>query len=456
MGPSTPGSQGPELPFQSHSPSQGHGLNKSSSSPELQTLPEAFSKAALESEAALVEPSAPKAPADSKPPPQQLQSEKEKVEGGTGGDTNGLGSQSQGSDSPVVSSLGGGARMRLEFPAPAAPSGPISPGGGHRPGATPYQCQPPPPGGRGGRRETRTPAGPDPAPQRRSLDSARANKPLLLPKTQVIDRAVKVLDQMPPYDTHKIGVVFVGAGQVNNEVAILSNEYGSNRYAAFLTGLGKLIHLKDCDPDQIFLGGLDQYGDDGEFTYCWHDDIMQAIFHIATLMPNKESDKGCCNKKRHIGNDFVMVVYNDSGEEYKLGTIKGQFNFVEVIIKPLDYDCNLVTLQCRKDLEGLVDTTVAKIVSDLNLPLLMASLVHQFRANPSDAYASKWLARLRHIKRIRTRAQEDIQSRATPGISLTQGHTQQNKSFQQSSQNTEVSGQRKRLVSTVDDFTDFV
>ena len=33
---------------------------------------------------------------------------------------------------------------------------------------------------------------------------------------QVIDRAVKVLDQMPPYDTHKIGVVFVGAGQVRD------------------------------------------------------------------------------------------------------------------------------------------------------------------------------------------------------------------------------------------------
>lgn len=59
-------------------------------------------------------------------------------------------------------------------------------------------------------------------------------------------------------------------------MSILSNEYGSNRYAQFLTGLGKLIHLKDCDPDQIFLGGLDQYGDDGEFTYCWHDDIMQG------------------------------------------------------------------------------------------------------------------------------------------------------------------------------------
>ncbi|XP_041789215.1 tuberin isoform X1 [Chelmon rostratus] len=484
LGPSTPGSQGPELPFQTHTQSQGHGLNKSSSSPELQTLPEAFSKAAMESETAAGDISWSRAPSEGKTQPQQPHCEKEKVEGSTGGDINGLGSQSQGGENPgVVSSQSGGARMRLEFPAAPAQPGPISPSGGHRPRGHTISVSAP-----SSRRERRTERdsyhsrpGPSNTEKISGLSPSfvflqlyhspffgnEANKPLLLPKTQVIDRAVKVLDQMPPYDTHKIGVVFVGAGQVSNEVAILSNEYGSNRYAGFLTGLGKLIHLKDCDPDQIFLGGLDQYGDDGEFTYCWHDDIMQAIFHIATLMPNRESDKGCCNKKRHIGNDFVMVVYNDSGEEYKLGTIKGQFNFVEVVIKPLDYECNLVTLQCRKDLEGLVDTTVAKIVSDRNLPLLvrqmalhanMASLVHQYRANPSDAYASKWLARLRHIKRIRTRAQEDIQSRSTPGISLTQGHTQQNKSFQQSTPaaNPEASGQRKRLVSTVDDFTDFV
>lgn len=465
VGPSTPG-QGPELPFQTHSQSQGHGLNKSSSSPELQTLPEAFSNMTMESEAT----SRPRAPSDGKPP---LHLEKDKAE-----NVNGLG---QTNDGPaIVSAQSGGARMRLEFPAAAASHGPVSPGGGHRPRGHTISVSAP-----SSRRERRmdrdsyqSRPGPSSAEKMSGLSPSfvflqlyhspffgnEANKPLLLPKTQVIDRALKVLDQMPPYDTHKIGVVFVGAGQVNNEVAILSNEYGSNRYATFLTGLGKLIHLKDCDPDQIYLGGLDQYGDDGEFTYCWHDDIMQAIFHIATLMPNRESDKGCCNKKRHIGNDFVMVVYNDSGEDYKLGTIKGQFNFVEVIIKPLDYECNLVTLQCRKDLEVSVDTTVAKIVSDRNLPLLvrqmalhanMASLVHQYRANPSDAYASKWLARLRHIKRMRTRAQEDIQSRTTPGISLTQGHMQ--KSVQQNSaSNVEAVGQRKRLVSTVDDFTDFV
>ncbi|XP_028310961.1 tuberin-like isoform X2 [Gouania willdenowi] len=483
-GATTPGTQDPDLPFQTHAQSQGHGLNKSSSSPELQTLPEAFinAAAAVESAAAVVEDTPrPRVSSDSVSQPPLCLYEKERIEESPAGDAIGPGAQSQASDGPSVApSSGGGAVLRLSLPAAPLQSGPISPSGGHRPRGHTISVSAP--SSRRERRSDRDSYQSRPGPSNTEKISGlspsfvflqlyhspffgnEANKPLLLPKTQVIDRAVKVLDQMPPYDTHKIGVVFVGAGQVNNEVAILSNEYGSNRYAAFLTGLGKLIHLKDCDPDQIFLGGLDQYGDDGEFTYCWHDDIMQAIFHIATLMPNRESDKGCCNKKRHIGNDFVMVVYNDSGEEYKLGTIKGQFNFVEVIIKPLDFECNLVTLQCRKDLEGLVDITVAKIVSDRNLPLLvrqmalhanMASLVHQYRANPSDAYASKWLARLRHIKRIRTRAQEEIQSRSTPGISLTQGH---NKSFQQNTQaqNPETSGQRKRLVSTVDDFTDFV
>ncbi|XP_026105166.1 tuberin-like isoform X2 [Carassius auratus] len=460
LGLSTPGHQEADVSL-----SQATTLSKSSSSPELQTLPEAFTKAAVQSAA--------DGDLLSSRIPTVQASERE-----TSGES--VTSAAPSSSSVSVSSSST-SRMRLEFP--TSQPGPLSPAG-HRPRGHTISVSAPSSRrerkmdrdsyhNRGGASNTEKSSGLSPSfvflqLYHSPFFGSEANKPLLLPKTQLIDRAVKVLDQMPPYDTHKIGVVFVGAGQANNEVSILSNEYGSNRYAQFLTGLGKLIHLKDCDPDQIFLGGLDQYGDDGEFTYCWHDDIMQAIFHIATLMPNRESDKGCCNKKRHIGNDFVVVVYNDSGEEYKLGTIKGQFNFVEVLIKPLDYESNLVTLQCRKDLEGLVDTSVAKIVSDRNLPLLvrqmalhanMASLVHQCRANPSDAYASKWLARLRHIKRIRTRAQEEIQSRPTHAVSLTQSHApMQNKPAHQppGSASNPDAGQRKRLVSTVDDFTDFV
>ena len=50
--------------------------------------------------------------------------------------------------------------------------------------------------------------------------------------------------------------------------------------------------------------------------------LFTVVFHIATLMPNKESDPNCNAKKLHIGNDYVTVVYNNSDEEYKIGVIK--------------------------------------------------------------------------------------------------------------------------------------
>ncbi|XP_040110078.1 tuberin isoform X7 [Oryx dammah] len=294
-----------------------------------------------------------------------------------------------------------------------------------------------------------------------------SNKPILLPN-ESFERSVQLLDQIPSYDTHKIAVLYVGEGQSNSELAILSNEHGSYRYTEFLTGLGKLIELKDCQPDKVYLGGLDVCGEDGQFTYCWHDDIMQAVFHIATLMPTKDVDKHRCDKKRHLGNDFVSIVYNDSGEDFKLGTIKGQFNFVHVIITPLDYECNLVSLQCRKDMEGLVDTSMAKIVSDRNLPFVarqmalhanMASQVHHSRSNPTDIYPSKWIARLRHIKRLRQRIREEAHySSASLPLMQTHppGHSKAPAQAPAESTPAYETGQRKRLVSSVDDFTEFV
>ncbi|XP_061536616.1 tuberin isoform X4 [Phycodurus eques] len=118
---STPGSQ--ELLFQGNNQSQGHGLNKSSSSPELQTLSEAFSKVTLESETVLGDAAQRRGPSEAKAqPPTERES--------AGGDLSGLTTQTQMVEGPPPS---GGARMRLEFPPTGAQPGPISPSGGHRP-----------------------------------------------------------------------------------------------------------------------------------------------------------------------------------------------------------------------------------------------------------------------------------------------------------------------------------
>jgi hypothetical protein len=35
------------------------------------------------------------------------------------------------------------------------------------------------------------------------------------------------------------------------------------------------------------------------------------MFHVATMMPCSETDPNMTNKQRHIGNDFVVIVWAD-------------------------------------------------------------------------------------------------------------------------------------------------
>ena len=63
-----------------------------------------------------------------------------------------------------------------------------------------------------------------------------------------IESSLKILDRIYPHETHKIGILYVGPGQANDEIAILANTFGSLRYADFLHGVGSLICLRDVDP----------------------------------------------------------------------------------------------------------------------------------------------------------------------------------------------------------------
>ncbi len=153
---------------------------------------------------------------------------------------------------------------------------------------------------------------------------SQSSKPLPLPNNDTCAHSLKVLDYIPPYETHKIGVIYVGPGQADKEALILQNSHGSLRYRKFIEGLGTLIKLSETDPQKTFLGGLDGKGtEDGEFACIWKDDVMQVIFHVATLMPSRpETDPNCNGKKRHIGNDFVAIVYNNSDQDFDISTIR--------------------------------------------------------------------------------------------------------------------------------------
>jgi hypothetical protein len=105
------------------------------------------------------------------------------------------------------------------------------------------------------------------------------------------------------------------------EEEVLRNSVGSVDYQWFMHELGSLVRLKDAPTLSRFVGGLDTvWANDGEFALCWHNDVCQVVFHTATMMPGQAAGDGpdavkraTINKKRHIGNDNVLIAFLEEG-----------------------------------------------------------------------------------------------------------------------------------------------
>ncbi|XP_057659730.1 tuberin [Diorhabda carinulata] len=296
--------------------------------------------------------------------------------------------------------------------------------------------------------------------------SSNNERPMLIENNDVVQRAVKVLDSIPPYEVHKIGVIYVRDGQTNSEPDILKNRFGSLRYVEFLQQLGELVRLEDVDPQIFYLGGIDKRGNDGKFAYVWQDDVIRVMFYVATIMPNKKSDPTCNNKKMHIGNAFVTIVYNESGEDFNMNVLKGQFTFACIIIQPLDHGINRVMVKVKKELSYLVTPGDPKLISDRNVGILarqlaihsnMASLVTKSLLSKScknvdESSASSWLERLRKIKLIREKVESDLK-KAKEEKSRKEGkEAKESKDVNEKDDNTESCRAVKNFA---EDFTDY-
>ncbi|EPQ27420.1 uncharacterized protein PFL1_04958 [Pseudozyma flocculosa PF-1] len=253
-------------------------------------------------------------------------------------------------------------------------------------------------------------------------DMVKETAPILLPDEPATDRMIRAVDLTPVVDFHKIGVLYVAPGQ-DSEVEILGNRHGSPAYVRFLAGLGHLITLKG--QEDVYTGGLDRQVDEhGKFAYVWTDEISQIVYHTASLMPNKEHDPSHAAKKALIGNDWVHIVFNESGHEYRFGTIPSQFNFVNICISPNSRGgANLgsaapddavfyrVSLQTRPGLPDFSLVGDGQLISAESLPAfvrilaLTSNLMSQIYLDTGEAmqpYTSNWVSRLHHIQRFRT------------------------------------------------------
>lgn len=263
-------------------------------------------------------------------------------------------------------------------------------------------------------------------------------QPIPLPDDDITRRAISSFDRNDIIEGHKIGVVYVGDNQ-RTEKAILSNTSGSPDYEYFLSGLGTKVALEGAP---FNTQGL-YPGVDGEYTYAWRDRVTEIVYHIATMMPtDPEGDPACVNKKRHVGNDHVNIVFNRSNTPFDFDTIPSQFNFVNIVINPVcriskdepetttespEFDKLYYHVQVlsKPGFPEISPAATPKIISGKNLGafvriLALNASVFSLIWNSHDGEAiSSWRNRLREIKRLRERAQAQI---AEPSENTYPGH----------------------------------
>ncbi|KAL1306456.1 hypothetical protein AAFC00_005154 [Neodothiora populina] len=273
-----------------------------------------------------------------------------------------------------------------------------------------------------------------------------AAPPIPLPMTDATKRALGIFDRTSPIDYFKCGIIYVGESQTK-EADILANVSGSPDYLLFINGMGSRIRLAGFRGN---VAGLDtsEGAFDGPTTYQHTEGVTTLNYHITTLMPtNREHDPLCTRKKSHVGNDYVNVVFDNSGllAGFDFHTFPSAFNYVYVVVTPEARQTFIQTrtraarravsgstgdggkddvvwfqdswfrvqVLTREDFPDISSAAETKVVSGKALAAYVRNLVlnaevfcRVWTNRGSGEYPSSWRARLGQIRQLRERVEK--------------------------------------------------
>ncbi|XP_076180512.1 rap GTPase activating protein radish isoform X2 [Ptiloglossa arizonensis] len=158
--------------------------------------------------------------------------------------------------------------------------------------------------------------------------------PLTLGQLQDTQEELLKLDQVFIKSEVKVGVIFVQEGQYTEE-EILANNENSPLFEEFLQILGDKVRLKGFDK---YKGGLDTIHDlTGLYSIFTIWRSIEIMFHVSTWLPYEQNDSQKVQRKRHIGNDIVCVVFLEADNTaFSPACIRSHFlhTFILVRVSP--------------------------------------------------------------------------------------------------------------------------
>uniref|UniRef100_A0A672GQM8 RAP1 GTPase activating protein n=1 Tax=Salarias fasciatus TaxID=181472 RepID=A0A672GQM8_SALFA len=151
--------------------------------------------------------------------------------------------------------------------------------------------------------------------------------PVLYPKAS---RLIVTFDEHVISNNFKFGVIYQRFAQTSEE-ELFGNMEESPAFVEFLEFLGRKIELHDF---KGFRGGLDvthgQTGTESIYTSFHNKEIM---FHVSTKLPYTEGDSQQLQRKRHIGNDIVAIVFQEENTPFVPDMIQSNFLHAYVVVQ---------------------------------------------------------------------------------------------------------------------------
>uniref|UniRef100_A0A3P8P8R4 Rap-GAP domain-containing protein n=1 Tax=Astatotilapia calliptera TaxID=8154 RepID=A0A3P8P8R4_ASTCA len=151
--------------------------------------------------------------------------------------------------------------------------------------------------------------------------------PVLYPRGSQL---IVAYDEHEVNNTFKFGVIYQKFGQTSEEELFGNNEE-TPAFKEFLSILGDTVELQDF---KGFRGGLDvshgQTGSESVYTVFRQREIM---FHVSTKLPFTEGDVQQLQRKRHIGNDIVAIVFQEEPTPFVPDMIASNFLHAYVLVQ---------------------------------------------------------------------------------------------------------------------------
>ncbi|XP_030278301.1 rap1 GTPase-activating protein 1 isoform X6 [Sparus aurata] len=151
--------------------------------------------------------------------------------------------------------------------------------------------------------------------------------PVLYPKAS---RLIVTFDEHVISNNFKFGVIYQKFGQTSEE-ELFGNSEESPAFVEFLEFLGEKIELHNF---KGFRGGLDvTHGQTGtESVYCNYRN-KEVMFHVSTKLPYTDGDTQQLQRKRHIGNDIVGIVFQEENTPFVPDMIASNFLHAYVVVQ---------------------------------------------------------------------------------------------------------------------------